>query len=139
MWDIFPQRRKSRNLRVSSMPWCGDGTGAPARDLLGVRSMSLPRFRRGLGPALLCGVIAAVVVACGGGGGSEVQDPPPGSPALKPSRPGDLTAYVQRVLRERAEQRAAGNNPADASRTVVALPVGAAVAAPSATPAFANA
>lgn len=95
--------------------------------------MSPTRFVQRLAPAL----VAAALVACGGGGGNA-PEPDPGSPALKPSQPGDLTAYVQRVLRERAAQRQAGNAPADAG-TVVALPAGAAAPATSAAPSFANA
>ncbi|MBI5718489.1 MAG: beta-propeller domain-containing protein [Burkholderiales bacterium] len=83
-------------------------------------------------PALL----AALLVACGGGGSGSAPDPDPGTPVLKPSQPGDLTTYVQRVLRERAAQRQAGNAVNDASRTVVALPVGAAAPAPGTAPAF---
>ncbi|MBL8289871.1 MAG: beta-propeller domain-containing protein [Rubrivivax sp.] len=83
-------------------------------------------------------VVTVVLAACGGGGGESAPDPDPGSPALKPSQPGDLTAYVQRVLRERAAQRRAGSALGDAG-TVMPLPVGAAAPATGAPPSFANA
>ncbi|MFO1267430.1 MAG: beta-propeller domain-containing protein [Rubrivivax sp.] len=101
--------------------------------------MSLPRFLHRLAPAFAAVALSALLalVACGGGGGNA-EDPDPASPALEPSQPGDLTTYVQRVLRERAAQRQAGNAPA-AAGTVVPLPVGAAAPATGASPSFANA
>jgi len=106
--------------------------------------MSLHRVPR-LAPGLRAGILhasialAAWLSACGGSGSTPAApDPEPGSPALKPSQAGDLTAYVQRVLRERAAQRQAGQAVDDASRTVVALPVGAAAPATGAPPVFSN-
>lgn len=78
-----------------------------------------------------------LLAACGGGSGEPEQKGDMGSPALKPSAPGDLTAYVQRVLRERAAQRAAGGMaPADGFAS--AAPVPAIGAAPAAAPAFSS-
>lgn len=86
------------------------------------------------------GVLAAIVVAlwltaCGGGTSApEAAGPDARTPALKVSQPGDLTSYVQRVLRERAKQREAGASLSDAGRSVVPLPPGAAAPAAAGTP-----
>ncbi len=80
------------------------------------------------------GLLLGLLAACGGGGGEEPPKGGAGTPALKVSEPGDLTSYVQRVLRERAAQRQAGQAPVDAIGTVAPLPVGA--AAPAASPTF---
>lgn len=98
--------------------------------------LSLSPLLRWRAPAAAA-ALALLLAACGGGGGAP--DSASGPSALKPSRPGDLTAYVQQVLRERAAQRQGGNTPADAGSTVVAMPVGAPAPAPSAAPSFANA
>ena len=74
-------------------------------------------------------VVVSGLSACGGGSGESTApaDPDGGTPALKASQPGDLTAYVQRVLRERAAARQAGTAPSDSGRSVAPAPaVGAA-------------
>ncbi|MBL8345519.1 MAG: beta-propeller domain-containing protein [Rubrivivax sp.] len=86
--------------------------------------------RRLAATALLIGLLSA----CGGGDGEAPPKGGEGSPALKVSAPGDLTTYVQRVLRERAAQRQAGQVPSDTTATVAPLPAGA--AAPSTSPVF---
>ncbi|MCW5634570.1 MAG: beta-propeller domain-containing protein [Rubrivivax sp.] len=76
----------------------------------------------------IAAVSCSLLVACGGGGASpEPGHGDAGAPALKPSQPGDLTTYVQRVLRERAAQRQRGQASLDDStRTVAPLPAGGA-------------
>lgn len=90
------------------------------------------RHRRGLPWVLAAAGLAGLLSACGGG---ERADPGPGrdggSVALKPSQPGDLTAHVQRVLRERAAQRQSGRGLADAAGSVAPAPAGAAAPAPA--------
>lgn len=91
----------------------------------------LPRVLAALG-------LAAFVAACGGDeqatepGGGEGN----GSIALKPSQPGDLTAYVQRVLRERAAQRRSGGGVGDAAGSVAPAPLPGAAPAPATRVAF---
>jgi len=83
--------------------------------------------------AVVC-LLPLWLAACGGGGaaGPELDS---GSPALKPSAPGDLTTYVQRVLRERAVQRAAGG-AAPEDRTPTIAPAPPLAAAPATAPVF---
>lgn len=88
------------------------------------------RWRAGGATRGMAAAALVVLAACGGGSGEAPAAPEGDSPALKASQSGDLTAYVQRVLRERAAQRTAGSSFADA-RTVAPLPVGAAAPAPS--------
>jgi hypothetical protein len=69
---------------------------------------------------------AGLLAACGGGDGGSEPPPNDGSPALtQASKPGELTSYLQRKLRERAQLRAAGGSTGDVP-TTVALPPGAA-------------
>jgi hypothetical protein len=94
------------------------------------RHPSIPAER---GRLALAGLLLGLLAACGGGGGSE--EPPKGgggTPVLKASEPGDLTTYVQRVLRDRAAQRQAGQVVGDGTVTVAPLPAGAAAPTPGA-------
>lgn len=87
-----------------------------------------------LAALVAAGASAVLLAACGGGAGNEAGGSPDGgTSALKASEPGDLSAYVQRVLRERATMRQAGTAPADGDRSVVPLPAGAAAPAVTAT------
>jgi hypothetical protein len=90
---------------------------------------------RALFAARRLGVLGAlgVLAACGGGGtATEPDGGGGGTVALKASQPGDLTAYVQRVLRQRAAQRQAGRGFSDAVGSVAPAPGGAATPSPAA-------
>ena len=86
---------------------------------------------------VLAAALSAALVACGGGNsGSEGTSAPDGStPTLEASQPGDLTAHVQRLLRERAAARLAGQPPSGAGSLAPVPSVGA---APATTTAFSS-
>lgn len=81
-------------------------------------------------------VFSAWLVACGGGQEGTAALGPGSTAALKASQPGDLTAFVQRVLRERAAARQAGQAPSDGGRSIA--PVPGLAAAPTAGVAYSS-
>jgi hypothetical protein len=73
----------------------------------------------------------ALLAGCGGGGGGGGETDR-GTAALKVSQPGELTTYVQRVLRSRAAARQAGDASAGGATGVPSvMPAPAAGAAPT--------